>query len=173
MFILRSFLFKISLKKIWNCLNSLIYYTTDIYTSSTFTWISNKAEKRNLDPMLFLPWQNALKTRIVPFSLTVSSTVYPLSPSFLTKAYTELPLLEWIGKECRKWKQANRWTEVITNISLLTKLLAVNGLIKDQSQCCSVKKEILSIYFFRFDGCTLVQCLHGLQYDESKRPCVA
>ena len=56
---------------------------------------------------------------------------------------------------------------------LLTNLLAVNGLINDQSQCCSVKKEILSIYFFRFDGCTLVQCLHGLQYDESKRPCVA
>ena len=110
----------------------------DIYTSSTCTWIIKKAEKRILDPVLFLPWQNALKTRTVPFSLTISSTVHPLSSSFLRKAFMELVLLEWIGKEHRKGNQTNRWSEVITNISLLTKLPAANGLMDDQPQCCSV-----------------------------------
>ena len=110
----------------------------DIYTSSTCTWIIKKAEKRILDPVLFLPWQNALKTRTVPFSLTISSTVHPLSSSFLRNAFMELVLLEWTGKEFRKGNQTNRSSEVITNISLLTKLLAANGLMDDQPQCCSV-----------------------------------
>ena len=110
----------------------------DIYTSSTYIWVRKKAEKKTLDPVLFFYWQNVLKTRTLPFSLAISSKVHPLSSGFSTKVFTELVLLEWIGKECWKWNQANRWREVITNISLLTKLLAVSGLIDNQSQWCSV-----------------------------------
>lgn len=47
----------------------------DIYTSLNCTWVSTKAEERILDTVLFLPWQNALKTRTVPFLLTISTTV--------------------------------------------------------------------------------------------------
>ena len=152
--------------------------------------------------------------------MIISSTVHSLSSSFSKKAVTKLVLLDWIGKGCRKWNQANRWREVITNISLLKKLPAVNGLIDDQSQFCwvtflicnqrqlkgsqklqslvqmlskciikvwevsswSTKEQHLIIlivsksairfyfYFFRFDVCSLWQCLHPLQYDASKRP---
>ena len=35
MFILRFFSFKISLKIIWNCPDSLIYHTTDVYSPQT------------------------------------------------------------------------------------------------------------------------------------------
>ena len=177
----------------------------DIYTSSTYTWVRKKAEKRTLDPMLFLPWPNALKTPSVPFSLTISSTVHPLSSSFSTKAFTELALLEWTRKECWKWNQTNRWREVITNINLLTKLLAVNGLIADQSQfypvaflacnqrqlfngewkdqpqkfqsfvqmllkCINQGMGDISLVDFWFDGCSLRQRLHRLQYNVPKRP---
>ena len=41
--------------------------------------------------------------------------------------------------------------EVITNIRLLTNLLAVNGLINDQSQWCSV--TILAYNHRRFFNC--------------------
>ena len=66
----------------------------DIYTSLTCTLVTKKTEKINLDPLLFLPWQNALQTCTVPFSLIVSSTVHPLSSRFSTKAFTELLPLE-------------------------------------------------------------------------------
>ena len=47
----------------------------DIYTSLNCTWVSTKAEEGILDTVLFLLWQNALKTRTVPFLLTISTTV--------------------------------------------------------------------------------------------------
>ena len=147
------------------------------------------SEKRTLDPVLPLPWQNPLKARTVPFSLTISSTVHPLSSNFSTKAFTELVLLEWIGKECRKWNQTNRWKKVITNVSLLTKLLAVNGLIDDQSRCCSAiflaynqrqlfnsewnnqPQKFQSLVQMLFKSInSLCQHLHHLQHDASKQP---
>ena len=111
----------------------------DTCTILTCTWVRKKAEKRTLDPVLFLPRENALKIRTLPYSFTIYSTCHPLSSSLLTKAFTELVLLEWKGKECQKWNQTNRWREVITNISLLKTSLAVNGLIDDQSQCWPVR----------------------------------
>ena len=49
--------------------------------------------------MLFLTWQNTLKTRTGSFYLKISSTVHPILSRFLTKAFIELVLLELIGKE--------------------------------------------------------------------------
>ena len=65
-------------------------------------------------------------------------TIFFDKQSIPWKNFTELVLLEWIGKKYRKWNQTTRCREMITNISLLTKLLAVNYLINDQSQCCSI-----------------------------------
>ena len=94
--------------------------------------------EENRGPTVILTLTEYFEDSTVPFSLTISSTVHPLLSSFSTKAFTELVLVEWKGKECQKWNQTNRWREVITNISLLAKLLSVNGVIDDQSQCCSV-----------------------------------
>ena len=71
-------------------------YQFDLYFGKT------ESREENAGPVLSLSWQNALKARTVPFSLTISSKVHPLSSSFSTKTFTKLVLLEWIVKECRE-----------------------------------------------------------------------
>ena len=117
--------------KFWNrCASKTWYlYQFDLHLGK---------REENRGPTVILALTEYFEDSTVPFSLTISSTVHPLLSSFSTKVFTELVLAEWKGKKCQKWNQTNRWREVITNISLLTKLLSVNGVIDDQSQCCSV-----------------------------------